>query len=182
MFFEMFFGMFFEMVFEMDHEQKKEMETVHIILRTMNASQQTYIASLDSWMQNSSKRQNCNNGWECFQRCYTFSNDSKNWNDARHACEEDNSHLIVIDSKLEQDVFSQITTSHYWIGLTDQQQEGIWQWVDGTSYDDGVKFWHTGNPDDYHNNEDCIELYHHDGKTLWNDSNCNRRQKWICEK
>ncbi|XP_043944432.1 CD209 antigen-like protein B [Protopterus annectens] len=164
-----------------NYEQKKEMENLRVILRTMNASQQT-IASLDSCKQENSKRQTCNNGWECFLMCYTFSDDYKNWNDARRACEEDNSHLIVINSDQEQDVFVNMVTSHIWIGLTDQQQEGTWQWVDGTSYQHVAKFWHEGNPDDYNKKEDCVELYHIDGKTLWNDNDCTKKQKWICEK
>ncbi|XP_043936300.1 hepatic lectin-like isoform X2 [Protopterus annectens] len=129
-----------------------------------------------------SKRQTCNNDQKCIQRCYVFSDERKNWTDAKHACEKDNFHLVVINSKQEQDVFVNMNTLNYWIGLTDQEEEGTWQWVDGTSYKDGVKFWHKDNPSDSHKNEDCAELHHDDDKTLWNDNDCTKKQKWICEK
>jgi hypothetical protein len=44
-----------------------------------------------------------------------------------------------------------------WIGLTDQEAEGTWRWIDGTEYDFNVT-WNIGEPSDNSATENCAQF------------------------
>ncbi|XP_038629992.1 oxidized low-density lipoprotein receptor 1-like [Scyliorhinus canicula] len=45
----------------------------------------------------------CPRGWEAHnQKCYNFSADERNWNNAKQQCESHNSHLIIINTREEE--------------------------------------------------------------------------------
>ncbi|KAF6298280.1 C-type lectin domain containing 10A [Rhinolophus ferrumequinum] len=114
--------------------------------------------------------------------CYWFSHTGKPWKEAEKYCQLENGHLVVINSREEQNFVQEHTGSSYtWIGLSDP--EGIWKWVDGTDYETNFKNWKPGQPDDWHGHglgggEDCAH-YLSDGR--WNDDVCQRPYRWICE-
>ena len=75
----------------------------------------------------------------------------------------------------------------YWIGLTDNVNEGVWEWSDGTPLA-GYTNWMTDQPNDYGVNQDCgeIAMGAHSGGQLylnaeWNDDNCLESEGFICE-
>ena len=59
------------------------------------------------------------------------------WQTAKRICELKGGHLLVVNSKAENDaVFNEIQglqNDHYWIGLTDYLSEGDWQWLTPTT-------------------------------------------------
>ncbi|KAM5215225.1 asialoglycoprotein receptor 1-like isoform 1-T1 [Hipposideros larvatus] len=114
--------------------------------------------------------------------CYLFSSTGKPWNETNKYCQLRNAHLVVINSREEQNFVVQHTSSrNTWIGLTDQN--GSWKWVDGTDYETGFKNWSPDQPDDWYGHglgggEDCVH-FRDDGH--WNDNVCQRPYRWVCE-
>ncbi len=61
------------------------------------------------------------------------------WEEAEKFCEEEGGHLAVITSPLEQRRIEKLTENavlgHYWIGASDEAEEGTWTWVTGERMD-----------------------------------------------
>ncbi|MGH0115073.1 UNVERIFIED_CONTAM: hypothetical protein FKN15_070593 [Acipenser sinensis] len=72
---------------------------------------------------------------------------------------------------------------HYWIGLSDKEEEGDWRWVDGTAI--SKTYWNTDlNEPNNHaegslEGEDCAVL--NSNSRSWFDVPCGYRYKWICQ-
>ncbi|XP_052441445.1 CD209 antigen-like protein C [Carassius gibelio] len=117
-------------------------------------------------------------GLKCHQSTlYFFSSEKKNWNESRRYCRERGTDLIIINNREEQDFVKNICGSdHFWIGLTDVEEEGRWKWVDGSTLTSG--FWASGEPNDYLGKEDCANTR----SSGWFDAQCDGSVKWICEK
>ncbi|XP_012787351.2 C-type lectin domain family 10 member A [Sorex araneus] len=138
------------------------------------------IASLKN---NGSQTSCCPTNWlENEGSCYWFSSSGKSWHEADKYCQLENAHLVVINSREEQNfVQKHIGSSYTWMGLSDP--DGIWKWADGTDYETNFKNWRPGQPDDWHGHglgggEDCAH-FHPDGR--WNDDVCQRIYRWVCE-
>ncbi|XP_028941907.1 C-type lectin domain family 4 member E [Antrostomus carolinensis] len=96
----------------------------------------------------------CPKGWKRFQEsCYYLSDDMMSWAESEQNCTGMGSHLVVIDSRAEQEflfnlakgVFSNAYETKYYIGLT-SHKNGQWQWVDQTPYEKAATFWKPGEP------------------------------------
>ncbi|KAK7896517.1 hypothetical protein WMY93_021842 [Mugilogobius chulae] len=74
---------------------------------------------------------------------------------------------------------TQIGTEIYWIGLTDQITEGVWEWTDGTTYYEYLSYWMSGQPDNW-NDEDCGQTVGY-SNGRWNDEDCSVPRKYICK-
>ncbi|XP_038629989.1 C-type lectin domain family 4 member E-like [Scyliorhinus canicula] len=128
----------------------------------------------------------CPRGWKAHnQKCYNFSADKRNWNTAKHQCESQNSHLIIINTPEEENSiveFIKAKKEDYWIGVTDGAEEGKWKWVDGSTA--SYLNWQKDQPDNSQNNEDCVTISEdiRDGTFGWNDDNCGKDYPFICEK
>ncbi|XP_043935054.1 CD209 antigen-like protein E [Protopterus annectens] len=75
-------------------------------------------------------------GWTTYfgNSIYFFSNQTLNWSDSRNACLSMMADLVVINNEAEQ-IFLKNSSSisnggAFWIGFTDQKEEGKWCWVD----------------------------------------------------
>uniref|UniRef100_A0AC11DCB2 C-type lectin domain family 4 member A n=1 Tax=Ovis aries TaxID=9940 RepID=A0AC11DCB2_SHEEP len=127
----------------------------------------------------------CPKSWGPFSsNCYFISNGANFWNDSEKECLRMNAHLLVINTKAEQDFITQKLETHYayYMGLSDKtlpMGERHWQWVDQTPYNESVTFWHGGEPNNP--NEHCVMLNAVSNKWGWNDSACNERHKFICK-
>ncbi|PNJ13118.1 CLEC10A isoform 2 [Pongo abelii] len=114
--------------------------------------------------------------------CYWFSRSGMSWAEAEKYCQLKNAHLVVINSREEQNFVQEHLGSTYtWMGLSDP--EGAWKWVDGTDYATGFQNWKPGQPDDWQGHglgggEDCAH-FHPDG--MWNDDVCQKPYHWVCE-
>ncbi|KAM7066669.1 C-type lectin domain family 4 member E-like [Acridotheres tristis] len=116
----------------------------------------------------------CPEGWRRFQRsCYFLSLDKMNCAESEQNCTGMGSHLVVINSKAEQEFLSEQIKQpperkNFYIGLF-EQKEGQWQWVDGTPFDVTAAFWRKGEPTKGMG-ENCTVI-HRPENTLnnWND-------------
>ncbi|XP_068202441.1 uncharacterized protein [Palaemon carinicauda] len=71
------------------------------------------------------------------------------WYDMRLFCSRlgEGSHLAFLnDANILRDVIDHIKElgldhSHYWVGASDEDHEGLWQWYDGTSVHMGAPYW-----------------------------------------
>uniref|UniRef100_A0A3Q1J068 C-type lectin domain-containing protein n=1 Tax=Anabas testudineus TaxID=64144 RepID=A0A3Q1J068_ANATE len=109
---------------------------------------------------------------------YYMSSSEKSWEESRNDCRQKGTDLVIINSSGEQD-FIRGWKKRTWIGLTDEQTEGTWRWVDGTVLTT-PSFWAESEPNNK-GDEDCAEIRHYDSQNSWNDASCNIRKYWICE-
>ncbi|OWK03826.1 KLRK1, partial [Cervus elaphus hippelaphus] len=63
--------------------------------------------------------------------CYQFFNESKSWYQSQASCMSQNSSLLKIYSKDDQDIF-RLVKSYHWMGLVQVSTNGSWQWEDGS--------------------------------------------------
>ncbi|XP_076693010.2 C-type lectin domain family 4 member A-like [Callospermophilus lateralis] len=126
----------------------------------------------------------CPQNWKSFSSsCYFFSTDAKSWNESQENCSRMEAHLVVINSKEEQDFLTQNMDKNaaYFVGLSDPEGQGHWQWVDQTPYNQSATFWHPGDPS--HSEEHCVIVNHHRPSLQWgwNDILCKDLQRSVCE-
>ncbi|XDB50753.1 PREDICTED: NKG2-D type II integral membrane protein isoform X2 [Capra hircus] len=74
----------------------------------------------------------CPKNWICYRNnCYQFFNESKNWYQSQASCMSQNSSLLKIYNKDDQDFFK-LVKSYHWMGLVQVSTNGSWQWEDGS--------------------------------------------------
>jgi hypothetical protein len=71
----------------------------------------------------------------------------------------------------------------YWIGGSDQAQEGVWTWADGTKWVNAqyTTIWAPDQPDNAAGGQNCLKVYRiagYDGK--WDDDLCTQSQYALC--
>jgi hypothetical protein len=93
---------------------------------------------------------------------YYRSTGSMTWTDARQACINMGGHLVTSTSLAENNFLFSLWPDG-WIGLTDEQTEGVWKWVTGEPY--SWSYWNSGEPNNA-GNEDYIQFV---GGGRWND-------------
>ncbi|KAI4896307.1 hypothetical protein NFI96_009080, partial [Prochilodus magdalenae] len=100
-------------------------------------------------------------GWRFLDtRMYYISTEKKSWSDSRQDCRQRGADLVTIKSREEQDFTKMLTQGEkVWIGLTDQDTEGVWRWVDGSALTTG--FWRSGEPNSAAGDEDCVVIGHY---------------------
>ncbi|XP_071324754.1 hepatic lectin-like [Trachinotus anak] len=155
------------------------------VLEVLQSQYNTVAASRDE-LQEEVRRLNlslqekvCHVGWVKFNNnCYYASEKGvvKTWQNSRKDCQEKGADLVIITTRAELDFVVKLYT-RTWIGLSDIEQEGKWEWVDGTDLGNGG-FWQSGEPNN-HGHEDCVEISRSTGE--WNDVSCNTEIPWICE-
>ena len=77
---------------------------------------------------------------------YFISVDKKTWDQAFAACTNAGGHLVVITSLAENNVLDDNITKEVWIGYTDQNQEGNFEWINGDP--STYNRWTGSEPDD----------------------------------
>jgi len=84
---------------------------------------------------------------------YEVINEGMYWTDAREVCEEKGGHLVTITSQEEEDFIEGLIEDngssdiyHYWLGATDEDEEGVWRWVDGEVFWEGGPASKGGHP------------------------------------
>ncbi|XP_073729801.1 uncharacterized protein [Misgurnus anguillicaudatus] len=116
-------------------------------------------------------------GWFYYNfSLYYISSEQKNWTESRRDCIERGADLIIINNKEEQNIFKISGREIIWIGLSDNEVEGRWKWVDNSTLN--TSFWAPGDPRNHTGNEDCVQS----NSSVWVTYTCDARFKWICEK
>ncbi|XP_040469792.1 hepatic lectin-like [Falco naumanni] len=122
----------------------------------------------------------CSVGWKMFEKsCYSFSTEVMSWSDAKETCADQGAHLVIINSELEQNFLKDNinNSSTYWLGVTDQLEEGTWIWMNGERT--SISYWNTWKENKDKDQKDCGSIGP-DG--IWNDDRCSHSNHWICEK
>ncbi|XP_036314334.1 C-type lectin domain family 4 member A-like isoform X1 [Pipistrellus kuhlii] len=157
------------------------------LLKEKNAIKEVTHPALDCIKENGTMKEKdwscCPKKWEPFSlNCYFISTEAKNWTESKNNCAAMKSHLLVINTKEEQDfIIGKLDRkSAYYVGLSDPEGNRAWQWVDQTPYNASAAFWHQGEP----NNpmERCVFLNKRpQGSWGWNDADCKDSQRLICK-
>uniref|UniRef100_A0A8C9PN57 C-type lectin domain-containing protein n=1 Tax=Spermophilus dauricus TaxID=99837 RepID=A0A8C9PN57_SPEDA len=123
----------------------------------------------------------CPKNWKSFSSsCYFISSKQRSWKESQENCSTMEAHLVVINSKEEQDFLTwNLNKSHdYFVGLSDPKGQRHWQWIDQTPYNQNTTFWHPGEPNRVQ--ERCVVLNYRE-QWGWNDIFCAHVQSSICE-
>lgn len=124
----------------------------------------------------------CPKGWKPFSlNCYFISTKDKNWDESKKNCSGMQAHLLVINTKAEQEfITGKLEKSKtYFVGLSDPKGTGNWQWVDQTPYNPSATFWHEGEPSNP--DEHCASLNTRLEGWGLNDIRCGESQRSICK-
>ncbi|XP_052762164.1 asialoglycoprotein receptor 2-like [Mya arenaria] len=129
----------------------------------------------------------CLDGWVAFNgSCYLFAhvNMQLTFTGAEQFCRQhNNAHLVHVNDALEnafiKDHLRDKQPHGWWIGLTDEDIEGVWKWFDT----DTVASFTDWQPNDHATaDQDCVVMYYgYDFK--WADTWCSRVNLYppICE-
>ncbi len=91
-------------------------------------------------------------------------------------CELSGGHLVYIESPEEWDFVLKFATGpRYWLGATDQEEQGNWHWLNGTTLT--FKAWGPGQPD----NHMGIQHFAYAGGGTWDDNAREGPCAIICE-
>lgn len=115
-------------------------------------------------------------------------------------CESYDANLVSIMNNKENDFISLLISNGvinkgYWIGMQRKTLDGenfYCEWIDGKIVDYGnvpyklkwqdhitpIPPWKKDQPDNYNNNEECVEIQ----AGTWKDSECNLKKGFICKK
>lgn len=112
---------------------------------------------------------------ECFYICPKGV--SKTWLNSKKDCANRGGRLVTIKTRVRLQVLG-LFHNHAWIGLSDKETEGLWEWEDGTHLESN--FWMKNEPNN-HNNEDCAHLSVEGEVVGFNDNRCDVAFPYICE-
>ncbi|XP_036967438.1 CD209 antigen-like protein E isoform X1 [Acanthopagrus latus] len=126
----------------------------------------------------------CPDKWIKFgNSCYSISTTQKNWIDSKKDCENHDAQLVIISSTEEQEFLNSFRM-RTWIGLTDEDSEGTWKWVNGMEVE--KTYWEVHQPDNggpHGSDENCAEIHNrYLSINTWNDLSCSFPLNFICEK
>ena len=126
----------------------------------------------------------CLAGWtQHTNKCYKFFSAKKQWTDARNEClvqvelqasgSWKSGYIGKVDLASVPDMAtnnflaSLESTEEAWIGATDAENEGHWQWSDGTRM--SFTNWADGEPNNHYHGKEDYALTNYDGNGRWND-------------
>ncbi|XP_071264046.1 C-type lectin lectoxin-Phi2-like [Salvelinus alpinus] len=121
----------------------------------------------------------CLAGWWKFgTSCYYLSSTMNTAGAGQKECRTMDGELVVINSREEQ-IFIHEFKKNVWIGT--YKEDGIWQWVDNTSFT--TTYWMEGEPNNMNDKVACVEISQTatDPLKSWKGGPCVE-QHWVCEK
>ncbi|XP_028616913.1 C-type lectin domain family 6 member A isoform X3 [Grammomys surdaster] len=125
----------------------------------------------------------CPNHWKSFgSSCYLICTKENFWIISEQNCVQMGAHLVVINTEAEQNfIIQQLNESRtYFLGLSDPQGNGKWQWIDNTPFSQNIRFWHPQEPN--LPEEQCASIvYWNPLKWGWNDVFCDNKHYSICQ-
>ncbi|XP_033107156.1 macrophage mannose receptor 1-like [Anneissia japonica] len=125
----------------------------------------------------------CEPGWDYYEgQCYKVDSFQRTFSDSKKACEDMDSVLTSILNPNEESFLSvRLNAEAFYIGLTDQQTEGTFLWIDGNPL--SFTNWQKNEPNNADTGEDCVEIYGGNvQKGAWNDIPCSYQRGMICKK
>ncbi len=117
------------------------------------------------------------------QHQYQFFDMSLSWQDARDDCAARGGYLATIqDAAEDQFLYQRISPRSYWLGATDENEEGIWTWVTGEPW--MYTNWAEGQPDneivDDSSGENYLAYLWPESPSQWSDVP-NASRAHVCE-
>ncbi|XP_076808773.1 CD209 antigen-like protein D isoform X1 [Clavelina lepadiformis] len=124
-----------------------------------------------------------NNGFQ-----YQLSSTKQNWQESTMLCQQIGGDLAALGiknfhmrKKVADNLFP--TTQWIWIGMTDLDREGHFNWIDGNPFNDPSPGWKNSDPNNARNNEHCVGISHAgDPPHLIYDIACDATLYALCEK
>ena len=109
---------------------------------------------------------------EVIKSTYSLIEGSFTWQQARDEAMSRGGHLATVTSSNEWntivDLWETASPNIYWLGASDEEQEGVWKWITGENWT--VEFWDDVNPNNGGGEEHMLTIEHRDGIPFWNDS------------
>ena len=107
---------------------------------------------------------------------YYCSNFPATWAEAKMHAENNGGTLAILNTLGENNYLASQLASTAWIGLTDENVEGQWEWING----DPLSFtnWYPGQPNNYNGAQDYGELIN---TGHWNDQYAKEKREFIIE-
>jgi hypothetical protein len=107
---------------------------------------------------------------------YTASKPTYGWHEAKLVCELAGGHLAYIESPEEWEFVVKFATgARYWIGATDEEEEGKWHWLNSAPLT--FKAWGPGQPD----NSKGVQHWAYAANASWDDCGQDEPAAIICE-
>lgn len=131
--------------------------------------------------------QYCGMGWKrdpISKHCYQLNTKRTTWDAAESLCLAQGSHLLSFTSYQERDFIKNLLkpmsgrVDEFWIGLTDQDEEGVFRFSDQSPI--VVDFWQRYA---YHKSDvskNCYAVNSADGR--WDNKDCTEFREFICKK
>ncbi|XP_046375570.2 galactose-specific lectin nattectin-like [Haliotis rufescens] len=123
-------------------------------------------------------RSDCDQEWAVFgMSCYWKSPVAQNVGQARVTCINKGGLMASTNTPNENRLIKKEFGSGFWIGGSDEVEEGKWIWPDGQPVT--LNYWAEGQPDNG-SSDHCMEQWGH--KEGWNDGPCWFPLSFLCEK
>ncbi|XP_033633182.1 lymphocyte antigen 75-like [Asterias rubens] len=130
----------------------------------------------------------CDDSWDLgnsARSCYRVVESAVSWPDALDACRSLRSDADLVSVASADEHASVLAVSRrtfigaeYWIGFSDNNEEGTWEWSDNTY--STYTAWNPGEPNNANSKEHCgVMMYSEEG--LWYDLDCGSSKYYICE-
>ncbi|XP_076347831.1 macrophage mannose receptor 1-like isoform X2 [Tachypleus tridentatus] len=130
----------------------------------------------------------CPSGYTLFNSiCYKIHDfPTQTFNDSRLFCENAKGMLArVPNEQVWLHLYNELPKKDmsYWIGMTDEAEEGVWRYVDGKKVPQSFfndNLWGVGQPDNYGNNQHCCDMDVNAQHKI-KDIRCSETNGFICE-
>ncbi|XP_012596940.3 killer cell lectin-like receptor 2 isoform X1 [Microcebus murinus] len=110
-------------------QQKKKLDSLFLKNNICHIKNEIFSKSLENTGKHYEAHWTC-----CGLSCYYFAVENKNWKGCKQTCRSYKSSLLKIDDEDELTfVQLQIYKNNYWIGLSYDERESKWKWVDSGS-------------------------------------------------
>ncbi|XP_070646203.1 NKG2-A/NKG2-B type II integral membrane protein-like isoform X2 [Bos indicus] len=106
---------------------------MYAIVRVITSIPRTQISEQNksSLVTKLQKGKECKSKWSCCgQKCYYFSDESKNFEESKKSCKEMDSTLLKIEDKEELNFIQSRLSYYYGIGLSRKGTRNQWTWED----------------------------------------------------
>ncbi|XP_046556585.1 galactose-specific lectin nattectin-like [Haliotis rubra] len=128
----------------------------------------------------------CDNGYTWNRRlnlCYKLDKTQVTWNLAATTCETDNGHLIRVDNADKNEFLTTLAETkgkHIWMDGSDEQQDGIWVWSNGSKINQ--YFWDINQPAVGDTIQNCL-MIRSSGEVnrRWHDARCTTQLAFVCQ-
>lgn len=89
--------------------------------------------------------------------------------------------FLLVGRKISYALLKPRSIDYTWIGMSDVEEEGVWEWVDGSPVTDHAH-WNSHQPDDHGEGQDCGAIWSESRDYRSDDGACHYKAYALCEK